>query len=81
MISYTTGPYLGNAEAGLAASLLGLRASVVTGGALWLVVYCWPGGCRVQRWRGLCSLPPSWRRFTDAGTKTAAGMRQADLRV
>jgi MFS family permease len=34
MISYTTGPYLGNAEAGLVASLFGLRASVVSGGAL-----------------------------------------------
>ena len=34
MISYTTGPYLGNAEAGLVASLFGLRASVVSGGAM-----------------------------------------------
>ncbi|HKP87400.1 MAG TPA: MFS transporter [Blastocatellia bacterium] len=34
MISYTTGPYLGNAEAGLVASLFGLRASVVSGGVL-----------------------------------------------
>ena len=33
-ISYTTGPYLGNAEAGLVASLFGLRASVVSGGAI-----------------------------------------------
>jgi MFS family permease len=41
MISYTTGPYLGNAEAGLAASLLGLRASVTLGGVL-----C-AGGCIV----------------------------------
>jgi MFS family permease len=34
MISYLTGPYLGNAEAGLVASLFGLRASVVSGGVL-----------------------------------------------
>jgi MFS family permease len=34
MISYTTGPYLGNAEAGLMASLFGLRGSVVSGGVL-----------------------------------------------
>ena len=34
MISYTTGPYLGNAEAGLVASMFGLRASVVSGGVL-----------------------------------------------
>ena len=34
LISYTTGPYLGNAEAGLMSSLLGLRGSVVSGGVL-----------------------------------------------
>jgi len=34
MISYTTGPYLGNAEAGLIASAFGLRASVISGGVL-----------------------------------------------
>jgi MFS family permease len=37
MISYMTGPYLGNAEAGLVASLFGLRASVVSGGVLCVV--------------------------------------------
>jgi predicted MFS family arabinose efflux permease len=34
MISYTTGPYLGNAEAGLVAAAFGLRASVVSGGVM-----------------------------------------------
>ena len=34
MISYMTGPALGNAEAGLMASMLGLRGSVVSGGVL-----------------------------------------------
>jgi MFS family permease len=34
MISWSSGPTLGNAEAGAAAALLGLRASVVVGGAL-----------------------------------------------
>lgn len=34
MVSYLSGPYLGNAEAGLAARLFGLRASVVSGGVL-----------------------------------------------
>ncbi|MCI0491275.1 MAG: MFS transporter [Blastocatellia bacterium] len=34
MISYLTGPYLGNAEAGLVASMFGLRASVVSGGVM-----------------------------------------------
>jgi MFS family permease len=37
MISYMTGPYLGNAEAGIVASLFGLRASVVSGGVLCLI--------------------------------------------
>jgi MFS family permease len=34
LLSYTSGPLLGNAEAGAAASLVGVRASVVSGGAL-----------------------------------------------
>jgi MFS family permease len=34
LLSYTSGPLLGNAEAGAAASLLGVRASVVSGGIL-----------------------------------------------
>lgn len=34
MISYLTGPYLGNAEAGIVASLYGLRTSVVSGGVM-----------------------------------------------
>jgi hypothetical protein len=37
LLSYTSGPLLGNAEAGAAASLLGVRASVVSGGALCVV--------------------------------------------
>ena len=37
MVSYTSGPYLGNAEAGLVASAFGLRASVVSGGVLCVV--------------------------------------------
>ena len=37
MLSYTSGPLLGNAEAGAAASLVGVRASVVSGGALCVV--------------------------------------------
>jgi hypothetical protein len=34
MVSYLSGPYLGNAEAGFAAHLLGLGPSVVAGGVL-----------------------------------------------
>ncbi len=36
MVSYTTGPLLGNAEAGLVAGLFGVRASIVSGGVLCL---------------------------------------------
>ncbi len=34
LLSYTSGPLLGNAEAGVAASLVGVQASVVSGGIL-----------------------------------------------
>ena len=34
VVSYTTGPLLGNAESGLAAALFGVRASIVSGGVL-----------------------------------------------
>ena len=34
MVSYLSGPYLGNAEAGFAARLLGLGPSLVAGGVL-----------------------------------------------
>jgi MFS family permease len=37
MISWSTGPLLGNAEAGFASALVGLRTSVVAGGALCVV--------------------------------------------
>ncbi|MDX2030863.1 MAG: MFS transporter [Blastocatellia bacterium] len=40
MISYTTGPYLGNAEAGLVAAAFGLRTSVISGGVLCVVGAC-----------------------------------------
>lgn len=36
-VSYSTGPLLGNLEAGVAASIAGLRASVVSGGVLCVV--------------------------------------------
>jgi MFS family permease len=37
MVSYMSGPLLGHVEAGAAAALFGLRASVVSGGALCVV--------------------------------------------
>ncbi len=37
LLSYTTGPLLGNVEAGSVAALVGVRASVVSGGLLSVV--------------------------------------------
>jgi len=37
IVSYTTGPLLGNAEAGIVASLFSIRTSVVSGGVLCVV--------------------------------------------
>jgi MFS family permease len=37
MVSYTSGPLLGNAEAGIAARLFGIRTSIVSGGILCVV--------------------------------------------
>jgi hypothetical protein len=34
LVSYSTGPLLGNVEAGVVASLAGVRASIVSGGVL-----------------------------------------------
>jgi MFS family permease len=51
MISWSSGPLLGNAEAGVAAALLGLRASVVAGG-----VVCVAGTAALS-----AALPGLWR--------------------
>ena len=37
MVSYLTGPYLGNAQVGFTASLLGLRTGIACGGAACVV--------------------------------------------
>jgi len=37
MVSYTSGPLLGNAESGLAASVFSVRTSIVSGGALCII--------------------------------------------
>jgi MFS family permease len=47
MVSYTTGPLLGNAESGLVASLFSIRTSIVSGGILCvlgtgLLAMAWP---------------------------------------
>jgi MFS family permease len=44
-VSYLSGPYLGNAEAGLVASAFGVRASVVSGGVL-----CVLGSAVISAW-------------------------------
>jgi MFS family permease len=59
MLSWSSGPTLGNAEAGAAAALLGLRSSIVVGGAL-----CVGGSAVVAG-----SLPAFWAY--DARTFTA----------
>jgi hypothetical protein len=51
MLSWSSGPTLGNTEAGIAASLLGLRASVVVGGAA-----CLAGSAAIA-----AALPAFWR--------------------
>ena len=62
MISYTSGPTLGNFEAGAVASVAGVRASVVSGG-----VMCLAGTAVI-----VAFLPAFWRY--DART---AGAREA----
>ncbi|MBI2687602.1 MAG: MFS transporter [Acidobacteria bacterium] len=57
MVSYLSGPYLGNAEAGFAARLLGLGPSVVAGGLLCVL------GSVVITWA-----LPEFRRYTNRGT-------------
>jgi MFS family permease len=52
MISYTSGPALGNLEAGIVGALAGVRASVVSGGVL-----CVAGTV------GLIALLPRFRRY------------------
>jgi hypothetical protein len=54
MLSYTTGPLLGNVEAGLLAAIVGVPASVVSGGLL-----CVAGVALV----GLAL--PAFRRYDD----------------
>jgi len=59
-VSYSTGPLLGNVEAGVAASLAGVRASVVSGGVLCVA------GVGVT----LAFLPAFWR-YRDHGSAVA----------
>jgi hypothetical protein len=63
MVSYHTGPSLGNAEAGIAARLFGVRTSIVSGGVLCVA------GCLV-----LAMLLPKF-----IGYDSAEGIRRRDL--
>lgn len=65
MISWSSGPTLGSVEAGAAAALLGLRSSVVVGGALCV------GGSAVVA----AALPAFWRY--DARTFSAPAPARA----
>jgi MFS family permease len=55
MVSYTSGPALGNAESGLAAALFGVPFAVVSGGVLCVI------GCLA-----CAGLMPEFRRYTPA---------------
>ena len=56
MLSYTSGPTLGNVEAGFAAALIGLRGSIVVGGVL-----CVAGSLALA-----AALPGLWRYESEA---------------
>ena len=60
MISYTSGPTLGNVEAGFAAALIGLRGSIVAGGVL-----CVAGSVALA-----AALPGLWRYESEAMQRT-----------
>ena len=65
MISYTSGPTLGNFEAGALASVVGVRASVVSGGVM----------CVVGTGVILAFLPALWRYDArEAGAPEGAGL-------
>jgi hypothetical protein len=68
MLSYTTGPLLGNVRAGLAARWLGVSGSVVSGGLL----------C-VARTVALAALLPQFVRY-DGRTGAARKQAEDDLR-
>ncbi len=69
-VSYSTGPLLGNVEAGLVASLAGVRASIVSGGVLCIA------GVAVA-----AALLPAFRRYDsrDALDQTPLGGPASEL--
>jgi MFS family permease len=69
MISWSSGPLLGNAEAGAAAALVGVRASVVAGGALCVV------GCGAVT----AALPRLWAYDSRHGADTILRSSGSDV--
>jgi MFS family permease len=65
MISYTSGPTLGNVEAGVAAALVGVRGSIVLGGAL-----CIAGSAALA-----AALPGLWRYRSEAALAAQSAHR------
>jgi MFS family permease len=65
MLSWSSGPTLGNVEAGVAAALVGLRTSIVAGGVL----------CVVSAAALAAALPRFWRYDSAAGLPTGGGHR------
>jgi len=61
MISYTSGPTLGNVEAGFAAALIGVRGSIVAGGVL----------CVAGSFALAAALPGLWRYESEAAKQPA----------
>jgi MFS family permease len=66
-VSYSTGPLLGNVESGIAASLAGVRASIVSGGVL----------CVAGVVLAALALPAFWRYDARAGEAAEGGMESA----
>lgn len=65
MISYTSGPTLGNVEAGVTAAVVGLRGSIVLGGAL-----CIAGSVALA-----AALPGLWRYRSPAALAAPSAHR------
>ncbi len=63
MLSYSSGPLLGNVESGLVEAWAGLQASIVSGGALCLV--------------GTIALAAAMPRFWKYDSREGARLRQA----
>ena len=73
MLSWSSGPTLGNTEAGVASALVGLRASIVLGGALCVA----GGGVLAEAPAGLLGLRRARRRSRDPACRLVSRPRRA----